>query len=83
MEARIYTNLQGELGENYVGIVGEMRGGIPPHPSTVPGPLRARITPPDTFFPELRAKTGTVLHTFSKNARIAVFKANGAFSVVL
>jgi len=44
-----------------------------------PGPLRARIAPPDTHYPESRAKTGTVLHTFSRNAHIAGFAANGAF----
>jgi hypothetical protein len=43
------------------------------------GTLRARIAPPPITFPELLAKTGTVLHTFSKNARISVFTANGAF----
>jgi hypothetical protein len=36
-----------------------------------PGLVRPRIAPPDTTFPESLAKTGTVLHTFSRNARIA------------
>jgi hypothetical protein len=51
----------------------------PQESTSNPGPLRPRITPPDTHFPELCAKTGALLHTFSGIARYSRCRAIRAF----
>jgi len=51
----------------------------PQESTSNPGPVRPRITPPDTHFPELCAKTGALLHTFSGIGRYSRFRANRAF----
>ncbi len=51
----------------------------PQESTSNPGPLRPRITPPDTRFPGFCAKTGALLHTFSGIARYSRFRANRAF----
>jgi len=50
----------------------------PQESTSNPGPVRPRIAPPDTHFPELCAKTGALLHTFPGIARYSRFKANRA-----
>jgi len=41
-----------------------------------PAPLGPRITLPDTLFPELPAKTGTLLHTFTGKRQFNRIYAN-------
>ena len=46
-----------------------------------PGPVRPRITPPDTLFPEFSAKRGAFLHIIWKYSIFMGFKPNGRFYV--
>ena len=75
-------SIRGRIGRIWDTIFPEADPVFPDHSqesTSNPGPVRPRITPPDTHFPELCAKTGALLHTFSGIARYSRFRANRAF----
>jgi hypothetical protein len=64
--------IRGLIGRIWATVFRRADPGLPDHSqesTSNPGSVLPRITPPDTRFPELCAKKGALLHTFSGIAR--------------